>query len=480
MSNTFAPVVNDPLTNGHVVNANNCPTDDQDVRKELRKLGEPITLFGEREVERRERLLRLLSEQRHTDFGIAELERSDDNLMEHTSEEEVDEEEFYTPGLDELLASRKYILETSVEKAARRLKLQKQQATDYDAARTLKNRRHINSQLGEFELNGTYTLQGNTRTLSGIRVNLSDNKVACGSWDGNFFILERGSPDNFKQVCRLAPGNHTEKVTLAWSPDEEDLLVSGGAEGTLNVWKVTGESKLKPSTSVKQAHSGRIAKTEFHPSGKYITTTSHDQTWKMWDLNRMKDFLVEQEGHDKEVCAASFHPDGSILATGGLDAIGRIWDLRSGRSIAVLQGHIKGIYSMDWSPNGYHLASASGDCSVKIWDMRKTEAELFSIPAHTKLVSDVRFLQRIENSPLAVAQTDETGNNPRVLDASGSYLATSSFDGTVKLWSADNWVAVKTLRGHTDKVTSCDISRNGLYVVSCGWDRVMRVWSKLV
>lgn len=473
MSNTFAPVINDPRTSGRVVDA---PTDDQDVRMELRKLGEPITLFGERELQRRERLLRLRSEQKHTNISIADIEQSDDSQMEYTSEEE--EEEFYTPGLDELLSSRKYILETSVEMAARRLKAQKQEAASYDMLRTLKHRRHINKELAEYELNGTYTLQGNTRTLSGVRINKNDSKVACGSWDGNFFIMERESTGDFKQTSRLTPGSHAEKVTLAWSSTDDDVLVTGGAEGALNLWKVTDDPKLKAATSVKQAHSGRVAKTEFHPSGKYIATTSFDQTWKFWDLSRMQDSLVEQEGHDKEVYAAGFHPDGSLLATGGLDAIGRIWDLRSGRSIAVLQGHIKGIYSMDWSPNGHHLASGSGDCSVKIWDMRKVETELFSIPAHTKLVSDVRFLQRTANSPLAVEQTDENGNAPRVLDASGSFLATSSYDGTVKFWSADNWVPVKTLRGHTDKVMNCDISRDGLYVVSCGWDRVLRVWSK--
>lgn len=475
MSNTFASVVNDPRTKRPAFNASNVPTDDQDVRQELRNLGEPITLFGEREIQRRERLLRLIGEQKHTNFSVAEVEKSDESQMEYSEEEE---EEFYTPGLEELLASRKHILETSVEMAARRLKLQKQEATSYDVLRTLKHRRHINKELEEYALNGTYTLQGNTRALSGVRINKSDSKVACGSWDGNFFIMERESNGNLKQVSRLAPGSHAEKVTLAWSPTDDDILVTGGAEGTLNVWKVTDEPKLKPITSMNLAHSGRIATTVLHPAGTYIATASFDQTWKLWDINRMTRSLVEQEGHDKEVYAASFHPDGSLLATGGLDAIGRIWDLRSGRSIAVLQGHIKGIYSMDWSPNGHHITSASGDCSVKIWDMRKVDTELFSIPAHTKLVSDVRFLQCTTKSPLAVEQTDENGNTPRVLNASGSFLATSSYDGTVKLWSADNWVHVKTLRGHTDKVMSCEINRDGLFVVSCGWDRALRVWSK--
>lgn len=475
MTGAFAPVVNDPHLNSQKLEQNSVPTNDGKVRLELRRLGEPITLFGEKDADRRDRLLRLVSEQKHTNFTVAEAEDSDE-LMDDESE---DDEEFYTPGLEELLAARKTILKSSVEKARDRVALQRKLALEYDQLRTLKHRRHINEELITYALNGSYTIQGNTRTLSAVRINRNNKKVAVGSWDGNVYVMEQNFPDNFNQVARLAAGSHSEKVTLSWSPTNDDILASGGAEGTLNFWKLSGAAKLKPTTSVKNAHSGRIAKVEYHPSGAYVATTSFDQTWKLWDVNKPEKELLEQEGHDKEVYAASFHPDGSLLATGGLDAIGRVWDLRSGRSIAVLESHIKGIYSMDWSPNGHHLASASGDCSVKIWDMRKLDLELFSVPAHTKLVSDVRFVQASENSPLVAPQTDEHDKNPKTLSMSGTFLVSSSYDKTVKVWSADNWVAVKTFQGHTDKVMSCDVSSDGLYVVSCGWDRAMRTWSKI-
>jgi U4/U6 small nuclear ribonucleoprotein PRP4 len=37
------------------------PTNDQAVRQRLRQLGQPITLFGEREMERRDRLRHLMA-----------------------------------------------------------------------------------------------------------------------------------------------------------------------------------------------------------------------------------------------------------------------------------------------------------------------------------------------------------------------------------------------------------------------------------
>lgn len=57
-----------------------------------------------------------------------------------------------------------------------------------------------------------------------------------------------------------------------------------------------------------------------------------------------------------------------------------------------LIGHVKPIYGLDISSNGYHVATGSADRTVKIWDLRQ-QRQIFSIPAHTNLVSDIQFFQ---------------------------------------------------------------------------------------
>ena len=248
-------------------------------------------------------------------------------------------------------------------------------------------------------------------------------------------------------------------------------MITGGSEGTINLWNITNsEETIKPSLSIKEAHSNRITKTLFHPIQEFAISTSFDQTWKLWDINKETE-LYQQEGHSREVYCGAVHPDGSLFLSGGSDGIIYVWDLRSGRALMPLQKHMQGIYSLDWSPNGYHFASASGDCSVKIWDMRKLDHsgnELFSIPAHTKLVSDVRF-----HCGGKATNADGAGIN-------GTFLLTSSYDGTVKVWSADNWILVNTLKGHNEKVMSCDASSGGenneARIVSSGWDRTVKLW----
>lgn len=92
------------------------PTNDGQVRALLRDQGEPITLFGERPEDRRDRLRALLAKQRTDqadqpiDSIISGSESSD------SGDEEMDdqEEEFYTEGTFNLKLARRNIADYSL------------------------------------------------------------------------------------------------------------------------------------------------------------------------------------------------------------------------------------------------------------------------------------------------------------------------------------------------------------------------------
>lgn len=454
------PIINDiaPRSAGYDV-----PTLDDDVRASLRRLGLPEEVDGEDKAARRSRLMEAMK-----DDDVKKYVESDDE----DEEDDDDDEEFYTPGSEALHHARLRILEYSTQQAKARLLQQRNAAQHQDFVKQLKHRRNINAQTHP-QLVGSQLIPGNTRTISQVRYNTNSTQIACGSWDGNVYVIDS---KELGLLHRTKPGYHTEKVSgLDW---HQDLLVSGGNEGAINVWRPdAADSQLIIPVSNIKAHSHRITKTLFHPSGRYIASTSFDQTWKLFDVATEAE-LLEQEGHSKEVFAGAFHPDGSLFATGGLDAIGRVWDLRSGRSIATLEDHIKGIYTMDFSPNGYHLATGSGDCSVKMWDLRRlatSSKPVATIPAHTKLVSEVRFFRARGPSRFGPV-TDENDANPSVLDANGSLLLTTSYDNTLALWLADNWTKVASLAGPTDKVMTGDINGDASAVVCGGWDRSIKLF----
>ncbi|MGW0504062.1 WD40 repeat domain-containing protein, partial [Micromonospora sp. NPDC003241] len=58
----------------------------------------------------------------------------------------------------------------------------------------------------------------------------------------------------------------------------------------------------------------------------------------------------------------------------------------------------------------------------------------------------------------------------------GTWLATTSNDGTARIWNPQTGTINYTLRGHTDRVTGCAIAPDGTWLATTGWDGSVRVW----
>lgn len=432
------------------------PTDDRQVKVRLQALGEPIILFGEDLADRRNRLRYLLSQQ--------QLGGINDVHMQDVSDDgdRPDDEEYYTPGSTQLLEARRQICEYSIPRARARVQRQ-QQETQVPLSKLIAHRRAQNTRLKQFTSQGSQVAA--TRPLSIARFSPDSKHMATGSWAGDVRLFTSHDLIEKRKVT-----GHNDKVSgVAWHPlatisqsPSSCNLVSGGGEGDVCLWSLEGNTAL----ATMKGHGARVAQVGFHPSGQYVGSASHDGTWRLWDVDTTTELLL-QEGHSDKVSSIAFQCDGSLVASAGLDAIGRVWDLRSGKTIMVLQGHMQAIHGLDFSGNGFQIASASADATVRVWDIRKVK-QIASIPAHKSLVSDVRFFHA------TIRETPDSGN----VDADGTYLVTSGYDGAVNIWNAGDWSLVKSLVGPAEnKVMSVDVSGNGLSICSTGYDRTLRLWA---
>ncbi len=59
----------------------------------------------------------------------------------------------------------------------------------------------------------------------------------------------------------------------------------------------------------------RVSRAIFHPSGRFIGTSSFDTTWRLWDAETQQEILL-QEGHSRQLYGIAFQCDGSLVATG--------------------------------------------------------------------------------------------------------------------------------------------------------------------
>ncbi|KAJ5898645.1 hypothetical protein N7504_008933 [Penicillium tannophilum] len=450
------------------------PTDDTRVRARLRELGEPITLFGEGPADRRDRLRELL-----TDLSEQQGEEGDIEMQE-PEEEGEQQEEFYTEGSNELLEARKSIARFSLPRAKARVARLKDEST-IPLRTHVKYRKEVKEQLKAFDLYGSQI--AGDRPISICRFAPDGQTVAAGNWSGGIKLL---SVPNLEEKANLK--GHTDRVGgLSWFPGatlpESNVspssvnLISGGGEGDINLWSLDQEKPL----ATLSGHSGRVCRTEFHPSGRYAASASFDTTWRLWDVETTTELLL-QEGHSREVYAVAFNSDGSLLASGGLDSIGRIWDVRIGQTVMILEGHIREIYGLDWGVDGYRVLSGAADGWVKCWDLRQVRST-GGIGAHKSVVSDLRWYKGTEptnhlNGQMEVdgATSKESETNAIQPKKAGTFFVSSGFDKNVNVFSADDWSLVKTLSGHAGNVLSTDISNDAKWIASSGHDRTVKLW----
>ena len=210
-----------------------------------------------------------------------------------------------------------------------------------------------------------------------------------------------------------------------------------------------------------KGHAARLCSVAFHPSGRYVATTSFDHTWRLWDVETSNmesgNEILLQDGHAREVYGVGFHPDGSLVSTTDFGGVVQCWDLRTGKSACHFIGHAKRVVCAEFSPNGFQLATAGDDGLIKIWDMRRRKVAS-SIPAHTNLITQLKF-------------SKSTG------EQNGEFLVSSSYDNTVKIWSTRDWKLRTALQGHEGKVMGVDVLDGpDCGVVTCGFDKTLKLW----
>ncbi|KAJ9627328.1 hypothetical protein H2203_003790 [Taxawa tesnikishii (nom. ined.)] len=372
------------------------PTDDARVRARLRELGEPITLFGERPEDRRDRLRTLLYAQQEDAEG-------DVAMAEAEAEEEADDtnQEFYTTGVPELVSARQDIAKYSLPRAARRIQRQRLES-QIPLKKHVDHRNMVKSHLSGFELFGSQIAGDRPVSIARFAPNTEQPIVAAGNWGGSIRLLD---VPNLEEKALLR--GHTAQVSgLSWYPGSTlpgttvspstVNLASGGGEGNIHLWSLEQDTPI----STLSGHNGRVCRVDFHPSGRYLASASYDTTWRLWDVETTTE-LVLQEGHSREVYNVAFNSDGALLASAGLDSIASIWDLRSGRRVLYFEGHIQPIHGLDWSVDGHRILTGSADGFAKCWDVRAMR-ETASIGAHKGGVTDIKWFKGTDG-PMDVA-----------------------------------------------------------------------------
>ena len=156
-------------------------------------------------------------------------------------------------------------------------------------------------------------------------------------------------------------------------------------------------------------------------------------------------------GHKGAVLDVNWSRDSNILFSGSADMTLASWDLESGLRIRRHEGHEELINCVKVSRRGEELLfSGSDDGYIGIWDPRQKRAVDF-------IATDF---------PVTSVAIAEAGNE----------LYSGGIDNDIKAWDMRKQEILYTMGGHTDTITSLEISPDSQALLSYSHDGSAKTW----
>lgn len=239
-------------------------------------------------------------------------------------------------------------------------------------------------------------------------------------------------------------------LSVRFSPDGH-VLVSGYENGTVMLM----ESSSGNTIGTLPGEGGIARSIRYNSQGTLIACGGCNRTISLWDSQTLQSYSVFPIHHQGIINDIMWSPDGMFIASASYDNTILVWDVfdRDG-VVLTLGGHTSGVEagveSLAWSPDGSSLASGGTDTLIKIWDMAR-QGELLETLAGNQ--GSVKAL---------------------VWSPNGEYLVAAAY-GPLILWNMRDYEPT-LMEGHTNWVSGVDMTPDGRFLVSGGWDGKVIVW----
>ncbi len=290
---------------------------------------------------------------------------------------------------------------------------------------------------------------------------------------------------------------------VAWSPAGTRVATAGPGH-TVRIWDAANGHVLL----TLNGHTENVESVAWSPVGDRLASSDFGSAIRIWN-STTGDVIRTIDSGIQEPLSIAWSPDGSKIAAGSVNDVIGVWDVNTGARICLLSGHTLPVISVAWSPDSTRLVSAGDDGTTRIWNIASGEIEAAwrwgkSIePAQlapgamfagqeisvawspTGVIAaggddgEVRFFTPNTDDHIAPIVVDSHSVVSVAWSPGGDRLATSSADGTVRIWNAHTGALIKAIRAaYRQSVYSLTWSPDGRHLASLSYGDV-QIWNTL-
>eukprot|EP00899_Mesostigma_viride_P016657 jgi/Mesvir1/24993/Mv16951-RA.1 len=292
--------------------------------------------------------------------------------------------------------------------------------------------------------------------------------------------------------CSSTMTGHTEAVlSVAFSPDGK-RLASGSGDATVRFWDLTTATPLHTG----KGHTNWVLCTSWSPDGKYLVTGDMNGEVRLWDPETGVALGGALKGHRKWVTSVAWEPAHVVypcdrFATSSKDFTVRIWSAATRQCTLVLGSHTQAVSCVKWGGDGL-IYTSSRDTAINVWaaDSGKlvrclkghahwvntlalsAEYALRTGPFHA---SKKRAL--VDTSDPVQMQAAALERYQEALGGGKERLVSGSDDFTIILWEpSTSKTPIARLTGHQQLINQVYFSPNGQWIASASFDKSVKLW----
>ncbi|KAM3719713.1 Notchless protein [Dirofilaria immitis] len=332
----------------------------------------------------------------------------------------------------------------------------------------------------------TSSIPGHGEPVISVQFSPNGRELASGSGDATvrFWDLNTETP------LHTAKGHTSWVLCIAWSPDNKKLA-SACKNGHICLWNPKFGTQIgKKMTSHKQ-WINQLVWEPYHrnPHCRHLASASKDGEIRIWDTVKCETIRC-LTGHTASVTCVKWGGQG-LIYTGSQDRTIKVWRAEDGVLCRTLTGHAHWVNTLALNVE-YALRTsfynASEQSAVLHDDMAMCQKEALHRYEKAKgicgelLVSGsddfTLFFWRPANEKKP--HTRMTGHqqliNQVMFSPDARYIASASFDKSIKLWCGRSGAFLDTLRGHVQAVYQIAWSADSRLLVSGSADSTLKVW----